>query len=367
MISKKSKIIAALSLSMMIGIGSNVFAATNSTSKETKKTNKMIEMFKDKKGAGCFSIEALGLSKEDISAAKQSGKTIFDLAKEKKGMTADQVKAALIKAETDKINKKVSDGKLTQEKATAMIAKVTEKINNWDGSIKYFNHNDKDKKGAGFFAIEALGLSKEDIAAAKQSGKTIFDLAKEKKGMTADQVKAALIKAETDKINKKVSDGKLTQEKAAAMIAKITESINNWDGSIKYFNHNDKDKKGAGFFAIEALGLSKEDIATAKQSGKTIFDLAKEKKGMTADQVKAALIKAETDKINKKVSDGKLIQEKATTMIAKITERINNWDGSLSPAKPEKKEHTKTNSKENSKTKVNSKTTLKAQAQKKAI
>lgn len=237
MISKKSKIIAALSLSMMIGLGSTAFAATNSTSKETKKPNKMMEMFKNKKAHGNDGfgqlIQKLGLTKEDIATAKNSGKTLFDLAKEK-GYTADQVREMLVQIKTECINKAVTDGKLTKEKADELISKAKEQASKWDGSIKYFNHNDKHKKGEEFFSpMEALGLTKQDIAAAKKSGKTIFDLAKEKKGMTADQVKAALIKAETDKINKRVTEGKMTKEKADAMIAKIKERIEKWDGSLK--------------------------------------------------------------------------------------------------------------------------------------
>lgn len=236
MISKKSKILAALSLSLIIGLSSNVFAAKDSTSKETKKSNNMIEMFKTKKSPvndefGQL-IQKLGITKDDIATAKASGKTLFDLAKDK-GYTPEQVREMLIQTRTESINKAVTDGKLTKEKADELISKVKEQAAKWDGSIKYFNHNDKHKKTEQFSPIEVLGLTKEDIKAAKDSGKTIFDLAKEKKGMTPEQVKAALIKTETDKISKKVSEGKITQEKADAMIAKVKERIEKWDGSLK--------------------------------------------------------------------------------------------------------------------------------------
>lgn len=69
-------------------------------------------------------------------------------------------------------------------------------------------------------------------------------------------------------------------------------------------------------------------------------------------------IKAETDKINAKVSEGKITQEKADAMIAKIKERIGNWDDSL---KPLEKQHNKSDSKANLKEK--SKTNSKVQIQ----
>lgn len=236
MISKKSKLITALSLSIMIALGSTAFAATNSTCNETKKPNKMMGMFKNKKAPGndgCDQLtQKLGLTKEDIAAAKKSGKTLFDLAKDK-GYTPDQVRNMLIEIRTECINEAVTSGKLTKEKADELISKAKEQVSKWDGSMKYFNHNDKNKNCEEFFPIKELGLTKEDIAAAKKSGKTIFDLAKEKKGMTPDQVKAALIKSETDEINKRVSEGKLTKEKADIIIEKVKERIEKWDGSLK--------------------------------------------------------------------------------------------------------------------------------------
>lgn len=48
---------------------------------------------------------------------------------------------------------------------------------------------------------------------------------------------------------------------------------------------------------------------------------------MTLDQKKQTLIKDFTSKINQKVQDGKLTQDKANTMIKNFTDKVNKWDG----------------------------------------
>lgn len=108
----------ALSLSLVLGISSTVFASSTPEFKEvtqpinkTEKQNESIQpdnnKFKDTKFEGLSSIKELRLTTEDIEAAKKSGKTIFDIEKEKNGMTPEQVRSIIIKAKTDDINKKL--------------------------------------------------------------------------------------------------------------------------------------------------------------------------------------------------------------------------------------------------------------------
>ncbi|KAJ49674.1 hypothetical protein CTM_21843, partial [Clostridium tetanomorphum DSM 665] len=137
----------ALSLSLVLGISSTVFASSTPEFKEvtqpinkTEKQNESIQpdnnKFKDTKFEGLSSIKELRLTTEDIEAAKKSGKTIFDIEKEKNGMTPEQVRSIIIKAKTDDINKKVTEGNLTREKADMIISKMKLNIERWDGNFK---------------------------------------------------------------------------------------------------------------------------------------------------------------------------------------------------------------------------------------
>lgn len=143
MFKTKVKKIAALTLSLVILIGSTAFAKPTSNEGDSIKSEKKLDQRNHKKGPRkcnkLSSIKELGLTEEEISNARNSGKTLFDLAKEKKGLTPEQVRAILIKAKTDAINKKVEEGKITKERANEIIPKMKSRIENWDGNLKPHN------------------------------------------------------------------------------------------------------------------------------------------------------------------------------------------------------------------------------------
>lgn len=172
--------------------------------------------------------------------------------------------------------------------------------------------------------IEDLKLTKEDIKNADTSGKTFFDLAKEK-GYTAQMVKDKLLKYEKEALDNAIKEGKLTKERADDIFLKKKEKISNWDGSLEKLMHKPRELK-----FLKDLGLTKEDIEKAKESGKTIYDLAKEKKNLSPQQVKEIMIKDKTEAINKKVSEGKITKEKGDEILTRIKNHIQNWDGKLS-------------------------------------
>jgi lipoate-protein ligase A len=220
-----------LSLVLVLAFSSTVSATSmpsptdtpNSKAPACEKSNKCIgKDFGFKK-----LLTELKISKEDVQNAKASGKNFFDLAKEK-GYTPEQVKDKLLQYETEAVNKAVSDGNLTKEKAADIISRKKEKLSKWDGSFEMFSHKTK-----GFKFLKNLGITREEVKAARSSGKTIFDLAKEKKNLSPDQVKEMMIKEKTEDINKKVSEGKITKEKGEEIISRMKTRIQNWDGKLK--------------------------------------------------------------------------------------------------------------------------------------
>jgi hypothetical protein len=79
--------------------------------------------------------------------------------------------------------------------------------------------------------------------------------------------------------------------------------------------------------AAKALGLSEADLRTALQSGQTLAQVAKTR-NVSVDTLVAALVKAEKARIAQAVTDGRLTQAEADTMLgdlsARITERVNS-------------------------------------------
>ncbi|WP_027623009.1 hypothetical protein [Clostridium lundense] len=149
-IQNRKKIIV-LTLSLVLGIRSNVFAMYTPEFREVtqpiNKTEKQDESirhpnkFRDGQFKGLSSIEELKLTTEDIENAKKSGKTIFDIEKEKNDMSPDQVRSIIIKAKTDNINNKVTEGKLNREKADEIISKMKLNIEKWDGNFNSCKKN----------------------------------------------------------------------------------------------------------------------------------------------------------------------------------------------------------------------------------
>lgn len=147
MMKKNSGKILVLILSLLLALGATAFAApTSNTEKSQNPANKIEgKCPKNKAHKGMYfkklaSIKELGLTEEEIIAGGKANKTIFQLAKEKKGLSPEEVKSLIIKSKTETINKKVAEGKITKEQAEVILPKMKNKIENWDGSLKPHKH-----------------------------------------------------------------------------------------------------------------------------------------------------------------------------------------------------------------------------------
>lgn len=69
--------------------------------------------------------EALGMTIEDLQAELESGKTMWDVAKEQ-GLTSEQFGELMVDARTSALNQAVEDGVVTREQADWMIARMAQ-------------------------------------------------------------------------------------------------------------------------------------------------------------------------------------------------------------------------------------------------
>ena len=77
-------------------------------------------------GAGVVSgaiTQLLGMSQQDIYAARSSGKTLAEIAKEK-GVTDQQLIDAMLSSRQEVINQAVKDGRITQAQAEWMLSNM---------------------------------------------------------------------------------------------------------------------------------------------------------------------------------------------------------------------------------------------------
>lgn len=74
------------------------------------------------------------------------------------------------------------------------------------------------------------------------------------------------------------------------------------------------------------LGLTDADINSARNLGKTLYELAEEK-GLTADQLKSALYEERAKAIDDAVSKGTITKEQGDTLKANLKSNIGNCAG----------------------------------------
>ncbi|GAB4244229.1 MAG: hypothetical protein Kow00129_03680 [Thermoleophilia bacterium] len=81
---------------------------------------------------------------------------------------------------------------------------------------------------------------------------------------------------------------------------------------------------GAGTVAdkvADLLGLSSEDIAEARQEGKSLAEIA-EGQGVTQDELVQAIMEGRTELLDQAVAAGRITQEQADLMLQQMEERI---------------------------------------------
>lgn len=146
-----TKKIASLSLAFVLSIGISTKAATSlptteKSDKETKKIELRNGIFKKKHHGGLYrTAKEIGLTKEEMKEAREKGQNFFELAK-KKGYTEQQVKDMIIKNKSEALDNAVKKGKITNEKADDIKAKMKDRISKWDGNLK--SHKDSEQKNS---------------------------------------------------------------------------------------------------------------------------------------------------------------------------------------------------------------------------
>jgi len=130
---KNKNLIIALTMTIAVGIGATAYASTGSTNSTCQRVGlaRVIGM------RGYDYVQSilknnLGMTDKEITDGLNSGKTMYDLAKEK-GMTEEQFKAALLEEKNKAVDKAVADGKITEEEGAAMKETLKNNIENCTG------------------------------------------------------------------------------------------------------------------------------------------------------------------------------------------------------------------------------------------
>lgn len=158
-------------------------------------------------------------------------------------------------------------------------------------------------------AAKLLGMEKDALKTQLKSGRSVVEIAAEK-GMTEAALAEKLMTGRITKLEEGVKEGKLTQERADTIKAKmqshITYKLNQkgWEEQDGHEEHHGKHHAGIlphlGPEKISSmLGVTKEQLITELKSGKSLADIAQEKGiskeeliGKIKDELTPALEKA---------------------------------------------------------------------------
>ena len=129
---KSKKIVAALTLTLLLGVSGTVFASGTTTNATTSvATHQRLGLNRITGIRGYDYVTSilknkLGLTDKQITDGLNSGKTVYDLAKEK-GMTEEQFQAALLEERSKAIDEAITKGTITKEEGDTL--KVNLKTN----------------------------------------------------------------------------------------------------------------------------------------------------------------------------------------------------------------------------------------------
>jgi hypothetical protein len=116
-----------------------------------------------------------------------------------------------------------------------------------------------------------------------------------------------------------VSAGTITQAQADAVIEALEAAKPAGKGGGRHGGH------GHGFASLtaaaEALGMTREELATELRDGKTIAEVAAEK-GVDVQTVIDAMVSAAKERLAEAVSEGRITQEQADERLATLTDDI---------------------------------------------
>lgn len=153
-------------------------------------------------------------------------------------------------------------------------------------------------------------------------------------GVNADKLNSSFTAAVNATVDQAVKDGKLTQDQADKIKARAANGLNinpvgqgRGKGGPKGQGQSQRGEgallKSAMDAASKSLNMTTADLQTELKAGKSIADVAAEKKVDVAT-VKQAMLSAAKTELDTQVKDGKLTQDQATKLNDAFTKRIDN-------------------------------------------
>jgi 3-hydroxyacyl-CoA dehydrogenase len=275
-----------------------------------------------------------GLDQQEIRRQLREGMTLADIITTNGGNVNTVIDAA-VTAAAERINEMVANGRLAQERADTLLANleatITQGIN---GELRLGNGERPPRERARLALAghlmdavsEATGLDNATILPQAREGSTLAQIV-EANGGNVDAVIDAAVASATQEINTLVSENKLTQERADALIGTLETTYTNM------VNNSLPQRPGRGQplarivgrgvlqLAAEQTGLEVRAIAEQIRGGSSLADILTTNGVDVNTFIDDVVAQADT-KLDEAVQNGRVTQEQADERIAQLRERL---------------------------------------------
>jgi hypothetical protein len=163
-------------------------------------------------------------------------------------------------------------------------------------------------------------------AASAADTPTLGDAVAARLGITGDQLRTAFKAELNSRIDAAVAAGKLTPEQGAKLKERVANAKGLGIGARRAFTQKHKAlvarivRVNRLHLAAKYLGMTPKEIRTARQDGQSLAQIATSK-GKSVDGLVAAIVAPAKARAAKAVSNGRLTQQRADELLARLTER----------------------------------------------
>jgi len=151
---------------------------------------------------------------------------------------------------------------------------------------------------------------------AAQRQEAFLDAVASRLGKSPADVRAAIVAAEHDQVAQAVQAGRLTQDQASRINQRIDQSAGL--GMMGHAGH----QHGTRDAVAQFLGMQPADLAQQLRTGKSLAAVAQEH-GKSRDDLKTFLSNRATTRLHDAVASGRLSQQQADAIAAKMPARID--------------------------------------------
>ncbi len=285
--------------------------------------------------------DALGMTVEELDAARAEGKTPWEIAEEQ-GVDLADVRDTMRVPFEQMLDQAVASGMLTQEQADSVRQHMADGHGPWEGRGGFPRF--PGKHGAHPFLspeqaeahheqmqqarADALGMTVEELDAARAEGKTPWEIAEEQ-GVDLTEMRETMRPPFEQMLDQAVASGMLTQEQADSIRQRMENmpggglwgpaaGFPGFPGEHGFRPFLDPEHAGAHHEQMQqamadALGLTVEELDAAHAEGQTLWEIAEEQ-GVDLADVRDALKTAGQELLDQAVANGTLTQEQANNI-----------------------------------------------------